>query len=239
MTAATRPARGSRSGKSNARKASRPALHRTAATRAPGKRRSARVTPQAAASRGLAARALRLAGVGSQAVLRATGRAWDEWIRVLDRAGAQAMPHRDIALLVAQRFSLPGWWSQRVTVGYEQARGMRAPGRRGDGHMAHASRTVRIDMDKLHTAWSEPLQRSRWLPGAPVEVRRATDGRSMRMTWTAGESSVDVSFASKGPGWSVVQVEHGRIADEPAASRQKAYWGEALARLKTLLEGKP
>lgn len=69
--------------------------------------------------------ALRLAGVRTEAVLKATGRAWDEWLRVLDRAGARRMPHQEIAALLARKFAVPGWWCQMVTVGYEQARGLR------------------------------------------------------------------------------------------------------------------
>ena len=89
----------------------------------------------------------------------------------------------------------------------------------------------------LYTAWSEPAQRSRWLPDAPLQVRRSTDGKSMRMTWTTGGSRVDVNFVARGPGKSLVQIEHGQLPDLGSATRQKAYWGSALERLKALLEG--
>jgi len=61
----------------------KPALHKPAA------RPKARGTPPG--------RNLRLAGVGSEAVERATGKGWDEWLRVLDRAGAKTMTHKEIA----------------------------------------------------------------------------------------------------------------------------------------------
>ncbi|HET9469636.1 MAG TPA: hypothetical protein VFO24_00940, partial [Usitatibacter sp.] len=73
---------------------------------------------------------LRLAGVGTDAVLRATGRPWSEWLAVLDRAGARTLSHKDIALLLSRKFGVPDWWGQMVTVGYEQARGLRAAGQR-------------------------------------------------------------------------------------------------------------
>ena len=184
----------------------------------------------------LAAKSMRLAGVGSDAVLKATGRAWEEWIKLLDRAGAKALPHKDIALLLSRQFQVPNWWSQMVTVGYEQARGLRAVNQKADGFAANASRTVATPLGNLYNAWNDPQVRARWLLDAPVEIRKATDGKSIRMTWTAGNSSVDVGFYPKGDDKSMVQVQHAKLAKAADVKRQKAFWSEALDRLKTLLE---
>src|ERR1700687_2828308 len=162
---------------------------RKAAAKPPGQRK---VTPRAAPKRALNAKSLRLAGVGSEAVARATGRAWDEWLKALDRAGAKAMPHKEIGLLLSRKFDVPDWWSQMVTVGYEQARGLRAVNQRADGFAATMSRTVGATLERLFAAWSDPKQRSIWLPGAPLEVRRANSGKSLRMRWTQGGSNVEV-----------------------------------------------
>jgi hypothetical protein len=70
----------------------------------------------------------------SDEVIRAnTGRAWDEWFAVLDAWGAVERPHPEIARWVNQEHGVPGWWAQGVTVAYEQARGLRAPGQRRGG----------------------------------------------------------------------------------------------------------
>lgn len=208
-------------------KVRRPAAKRPATRKAPAR-----------ASRKVAARskALRIAGVGSEAVLKATGRAWEEWLKVLDRAGAKAMPHKEIALMLSRKFSVPDWWSQMVTVGYEQARGLRKVHEKADGFSANASKTVGIELARLYAAWNDPKQRLRWLPNAPLEMRRSTDGKSMRMTWTAGDSRVNVGFFAKGPDRSLVQIEHAKLANAAAVTRQKAYWGNALERLRALLE---
>jgi uncharacterized protein YndB with AHSA1/START domain len=155
---------------------------------------------------------------------------------VLDRAGAKSMLHKDIALLLSRKFRIPGWWSQMVTVGYEQARGLRMVNQQADGFAANASRTVATDLDRLYAAWNEPRQRARWMPEAPIEVRRSSDGKSMRITWTANDSRVDVGFFAAGKGKSRVQVGHAKLASAAAVKRQKAYWSEALERLKALLE---
>ena len=199
--------------------------------------RRAKSRPQGRVVRGgLAARGLRLAGVGSEAVMRATGRAWDEWLKVLDRAGAKALPHKEIALMLSRKFEVPDWWSQMVTVGYEQARGLRSVNQRTNGFAANASRTVDTPLHRLFDAWSDPQVRSRWLLDAPVEVRRSTDGKSIRMTWTVGDSNVDVGFFAKGADKSQVQVEHSKLRSAAAVAKQKAFWSDALNRLKALLE---
>ena len=228
--------------KSPARKA--PAGRKPAAKR-PRKRvtsrkasaRTLRKAPRAAAGRHTAkAQALRLAGVGSEAVLKATGRAWEEWLKVLDRAGAKKMPHKDIALMLSRKFSVPDWWSQMLTVGYEQARGLRKVYQKADGFSAYASKTVGTQVARLYAAWSDPALRARWLPDAPIEISRSTDGKSIRMRWTQGGSHIDVGFYSKGHEKSMVAVEHGKLADQGAVARQKAFWSAALARLKAQLE---
>jgi uncharacterized protein YndB with AHSA1/START domain len=179
---------------------------------------------------------MRLAGVGTDAVARATGRAWDQWLAILDKAGAAALPHKAIAALLAGRYRVPPWWSQMVAVGYGQARGLRKPHQKADGFSANASRTVGAGLDRLYGAWSDPKLRALWLGAAPVKVTRATDGKSLRIAWTAGDSRVEVNFAAAPGGRSRVQVEHGRLADERARTKQKAFWSEALDRLKTMLE---
>ena len=216
----------------------RPTIRKPAAK---AKRPATRKAPARAKLRpgtkaGPGAKAPRLAGVGSEAVLRATGRAWDEWLAVLDRAGAKVMAHKDIALLLSRKFQVPDWWSQMVTVGYEQARGLRLVNQNDSGFAANSSKTVAIALARLYDAWSDPRVRARWLINAPVEVRRATDGKSIRLAWTVGGSSVEVSFYPKGADKSQVQVQHGKLESAAAVMRQKAFWGEALGRLKALLE---
>jgi hypothetical protein len=83
-----------------------------------------------------------LAGMSDDKMYTKTGRTWQEWVRVLDAAGAAAMPHGDIALLVNGKHDVDGWWSQTVTVGYERIKCLRDRGqRRGGSYEAGKSRT--------------------------------------------------------------------------------------------------
>jgi len=184
----------------------------------------------------LSREAMRLAGIGSDAVARATGKAWDQWLGILDKAGASAMPHKAIAKLLAEKYAVPPWWSQMITVGYEQARGMREAYQKADGYSASASRTMAAGIERLYGAWADPALRSLWLGAAPVAVTRSKDGRSMNMAWNAGDSRVEVTFTPQGAGKSKVTVQHDRLADRDAVAEKKGFWAGALGRLKQLLE---
>ncbi len=84
--------------------------------------------------------------VGDEAVLGATGRGREEWFDLLDAAGATGWKHRDIATWLVREHRVDPWWSQNVTVGYEQARGIRRPGQRQDGtYEASVTRTVALE----------------------------------------------------------------------------------------------
>jgi len=64
-----------------------------------------------------------------EAVRRATGRTWDEWIRWLDERGAAGMSHKQIVALLREQGGVEsGGWRQTVTAGYEVAKGRRVEG---------------------------------------------------------------------------------------------------------------
>jgi CheY-like chemotaxis protein len=67
------------------------------ARRKPASRKPATLKALARPRRKVAprAKAVRIAGVGNEAVMKATGRAWEEWLRVLDRAGFDVLNAQD------------------------------------------------------------------------------------------------------------------------------------------------
>ena len=72
-------------------------------------------------------------GISSAAVKKATGKTWREWLALLDKAQADKLPHKDIARWLQEKHRLADWWGQMVTVGYEQARGLRLKHQKPDG----------------------------------------------------------------------------------------------------------
>ena len=130
-----------------------------------------------------------------------------------------------------------GWYAQAITVGYERARGLRAPGEQADGFAVGASKTVAVPVARLFDAFEDASVRERWLPGADMRVRTATAHRSARYDWEDGSTRVIVGFEDAGEAKSRVALSHERLPDADTAEEMKAWWRERLVALKSQLEG--
>jgi hypothetical protein len=188
------------------------------------------------AARPAAADYAKLAGRSDAVLKTKTGCTWERWVKALDHVRAYTWPHREIATYVHEKYKIPGWWAQTVTVGYERIKGLRAVGQRRDGSFeANKSRTLAVPLARLYAGFHDARLRTRWLPGVALTVRTATRQKSMRITWP-DQTSVEVGFTSKGPAKSQVAVQHGKLPDRAAQTRVKQYWAERLEVLEQVLE---
>ena len=174
------------------------------------------------------------AGISEAAVRAKTGKGWAEWFAILDAFDVRTHGHTAAARYLATAHHPGDWWSQMITVAYERARGLREKHQTADGYEASASRTFAVPVETLFAAWQDEATRRRWLPKS-LTVRTATPPKSLRIAWPDG-TSVSVTFSAKGETRSVLQVQHGKLADAATVAERKAYWGEALERLRALLE---
>jgi hypothetical protein len=58
----------------------------------------------------------------------------------------------------------------------------------------------------------------------------------MRVTWNDKKTVLAINFAAKGDDKSQVVVQHSKLPNARSAAKMKKYWGEALDRMKSLLE---
>src|SRR5207249_473349 len=86
--------------------------------------------------------------MSDQKLVEATGQGWQQWFGLLDAWEAASRPHPEIARWLGAEHGVPGWWAQSITVGYEQARGLRAPGQHADGWAVTASKTVDVPVER-------------------------------------------------------------------------------------------
>lgn len=178
-----------------------------------------------------------LAGMSDDTIATRTGRTWREWVDVLDRERAADMPHREIARLVHDRYGIPNWWTQAVTVGYERIKGLRQRGQRRDGaYEANKTKTFNVPVRTLFDAWATPSARRRWLGEAKATVRSSTAPKAMRLQWPDG-TIVAVYFVPKDGAKSTVAVQHMKLADRSAMDEAKRYWADRLDALAATLRG--
>jgi hypothetical protein len=176
-----------------------------------------------------------LAGLSDESVKKATGRAWEKWVALLDKADAKEMSHPALTKHIRATYDTPAWWTQMVAVGYERIRGLRAQGQQRSGDWSVSkSKTVGVPLAKLYAAFNA-RGRAKWMDGVKLTVRGATPNKSMRLRWEDG-SPIDVGFMSKGDLKSQVALEHRKLASKVEADRMRAFWTERLNALAAMLK---
>jgi hypothetical protein len=129
-----------------------------------------------------------------------------------------------------------GEWNQNLLVtSYTWSRGLRQRGEKDNGFEISVSKTVAAPLPVLYQAWADEKARSKWLKQSIV-TRKATENRSMRITWTDGVTSLSVDFYTKGDSKSQVVVQHLKLAGAADAAKMKSFWGGKLDTLKSMLE---
>ena len=206
------------------------AVKKAAPKQAPAKRKPApKARAKAASKTG--------GGAMSDAALKAkTGRTWDQWFTLLDKAGAAKMTHGAIAKLVATRHKIPGWWAQAVTVGYERARGLRKVNETLAGFRTGVSRTLDAGMDAAFGAWDNAKTRAALLK-EKVDLSTRNPGKNLRFAWKVGR--VEVRFVVKSPKKTQVTVDHTGLKSESQVDKFKTQWSETMDKLGDKLRGKP
>lgn len=176
-------------------------------------------------------------GVGNDAVSAKTGKDWDEWIKLLDNENATRLTHKEIAHLLSTKYKVPAWWSQMITVGYEQARGRRAVHQKADGFSASASKTLNAPLGALYAACADETTRAKWMGRKRYTVSKATPNKSLRLGRGKDETTrVDLNLYAKGASKSQIAIEHSKLVDAAEVAKMKTYWKGALTKLARLLE---
>ena len=176
------------------------------------------------------------AQISTEAVENATGKSWQQWFEILDAAGAKDMTHKEIVAILNKDHGVGPWWQQMITVGYEQARGLRVKHQTAKGFSVSRSKTIGAPTSDVFTAWKDGRKRGKWLTDPNLTIRKSTANKCMRITWIDDATNLDVQFYDKGKDKCQIAIEHAKLKNEKEAAKMKAYWGEQLDKLKALLE---
>lgn len=173
-------------------------------------------------------------------VVEKTGKTMEDWFRQLDAAGAQALttPAALYQLVATIKGLQPlGEWNQNLlATSYAWSRGIRERGEKANGFEVSISKTMQVPVGVLYQSWVDETVRRNWLPEKGLVIRKATENKSVRVTWIDGATSLSVDFYPRGAAKAQVVVQHLKLPSSAAAAEQKAYWQEHLETLKTLLE---
>jgi hypothetical protein len=183
-------------------------------------------------------------GLSDAKALEKTGHGLDHWFGVLDRFGGAAKGHTALARHLYDDHSVPGWYSQGITVAYERARGVRAVNQRCDGEFeVSVSKVVNAKTTEVVKAFTDARQRKRWTNGVDANLVKALaagiDGPGSkkvvvrpdglgRFRYKWGETIVQFYLVSK-PGNKVsVVATNSKLADGAMVEARRAAWRTAL-----------
>jgi uncharacterized protein YndB with AHSA1/START domain len=170
------------------------------------------------------------------AVKAKTGKDWNTWFALLDKARANKMSHQEITHLLSTRHAVGPWWTQMVAVTYEQIRGLREKHQKPDGYEIGVSRTISSSAARVFKSFADETRRALWLRDNGLVVRRSIPNKSLRATWSDGKTSLAIALSETAKNRTQVVVQHSKLPDAKAASRMKTYWSTALNRLRDTLE---
>jgi hypothetical protein len=173
----------------------------------------------------------------SDAAIKAkTGKEWNDWFGVLDQADAANLDHPTIATLLYEKFALPGWWCQCITVNYEQARGKRVRHQTASGFSASVTKTIAASLSDLYAATADAARRKKWFPRGAFAPSSQTRNKYLRGTWKK-DARLEIGFYAKGPGKSQIAVQVNKLANRADVERERTAWKAGLSKLQAMLEG--
>ena len=177
-----------------------------------------------------------------EAVERATGRTWAEWLAFMERIGAEQLSHHEIATALVHELDGSvdnvGWWAQSTAVAYEQYVGRRVPGQRPDGmFQTSVSRSTTLEMQALIDAWSAFAAADEGVLARIVEEPRVS-GTEKRMTWRAkGPEGTGMTVISepKKDGTASLVVQHGGSPTPELNDEARTDWTAITSRFLATL----
>jgi hypothetical protein len=174
--------------------------------------------------------------ISNEAVKKSTGKVWSEWFVLLNKAGAKKMEHKSIAEMLYKKYDLSGWWSQMVTVQYEQEIKGRKKHSKPQGYQISKSKTLSFSASKVFSVVQYPALRKSWLKNPEFSITKLMKNKSIRGKWIDGKTIIEFQFYPKDKIKTQLVVQHSKISSSKEAEKLKKYWERNLNLLTKYLE---
>lgn len=194
--------------------------------------------------------------VSNASVQKHTGKIWDEWVAVLDKAGARIWDHQQLVEFLHLKHKLTRWWRQVVSIGYENAIGKRVEGQNLKGQWSSTTtKTMPFDQKTLWSwmqseealaIWLKPLSEYRFQEklefegegGIFGEVRTLKAPERVRMTWNDSDwvhsTTLQIWMIRRPQGRSLIVFTHEKLANGRERAQIKARWEQVVGELHAL-----
>lgn len=193
----------------------------------------------------------------SASVLKHTSRSWDEWIGILEKAGARQLEHAEIAALLKRKFKLTAWWQHAVAWGFEVHIGRKVEGRNAKGRWSlTATKSLHAPAKDVWAYLVGEEGQSKWLKtldaisiepkatfetedGFYGEIRTMKKGERLRFSWSDPDwdrPSYVQMYAMKRPKEKCLMVfMHTDLPDSRSRDEMRSRWKTVLEELQSEL----
>lgn len=198
--------------------------------------------------------------VSNASVVKGSGRGWDEWVKILTKAGAKSWTHQQIVSFLAFKYKLTPWWQQGVTLGFEIHTGRREEGQtlKGDFTLT-VTKSTKVNVKKAWAymtsadglaLWLRPLSELKMKPGASFEseygtygkVRTMKAGVRARLSWQKVEDEkptiIQLYVAKQQSGATILVISHEGIRSPREKELLRTFWREGLEAVALSLKSK-
>jgi len=198
----------------------------------------------------------KLGMVTTASVLKCTGKNWDQWVALLEKAGAARWERKEIVAFLKKKYKLSPWWQQGVTHGYELAVGRRIEGHSPSaGFALTATKTMPIPVravwelllsDRGLACWLQPMGDFDFAKGVQYEavggvygeVRTFKKNLRVRMTWTESDwekhSVLQIYMVARPKGKSILIFSHEKLPNGRWRLKMREHWKKVLSELARL-----
>jgi len=173
--------------------------------------------------------------ISDESAIKSTGKSWNEWFSILNKAGAKKMDHKDIAEYLSKKQNVHAWWSQMVTVQYEQEIKGRKRHETTSGYQISKSKTLSFSTSKVFSVVQYPALRKSWLKNPNFSITKSTKNKSIRGKWVDGKTNIEFQFYPKDKTKTQLVVQHSKISSLKEAEKLKKYWEKNLNSLENKL----
>jgi hypothetical protein len=174
--------------------------------------------------------------ISDESVKESTGKVWKEWMSLLNKAGGKRMEHKEMAKLLSRKYKLTPWWSQMVTVQYEQDVKGRKKHESTEGFQVSKSITLSFPISKIYNTINSPLKRIVWFKDPSITITKSVKDKSIRGKWVDKKTNIEFQFYLKNANKTQLVVQHSKIISAEKAEIMKKYWGKQLNNLKKYLQ---
>jgi uncharacterized protein YndB with AHSA1/START domain len=188
----------------------------------------------------------------------ATGKTIAEWFKALDSHGGVALGRRTLSHWLMDEHEVDPWWSSTLVAEYEIARGDLAKDGKPKGYSICPTKSIKANAQICFAAFADAASMNAWFgpkhvvelregghwrngDGNKAVIRKVNAGKNIRLIaedeGLTLPTPVEIKFEGKGDKCTVmVSIE--RLQTRAEADGYRRAWGDALDRLKAMIESR-